>query len=88
MCRCVQCGKVIDYVIVSAMYYGTQYMLRLLAGSEVESNLRNVKNDGSALGITKWAPTWARRSLGKSIMQILSLLRFKILEEIFLWACI
>lgn len=47
MCMCVQHGKVIGYVIMSAMYYGRQYMLRPLAVSQVESDLRNVKNDGS-----------------------------------------
>lgn len=41
------------------------------------------ENDGCALRIMRRASTWARRSLGKSVMQILSLPWFKILGKIF-----
>lgn len=81
--RCRQHGKVIGEVIMSAMSSDRKHTLRLLAGSEIDSDLRTVKNGGFALRMTKGASTWAERSLGKSMIQILSLPWFRI-GEVFL----
>lgn len=69
-------------LILSVMHYGRKYMLKLLADSRVKSELRNGENDGSASCIMKKASTWAKRSLGTSMTQRVSILWFKMLEEI------
>lgn len=62
MSMCMQHGKVISYVLMSAMYYSRKYMLRPLAGW---SDLRNVKNDGPALRIMKGVSTLGTEIFGQ-----------------------
>lgn len=79
-CGCVSCMEM--SLIMSVMHLGRKHMMKLLADSRVESELRNGENDGPASCIMKRASTWARRSLGTSMIQTLSLPWFKMLEEV------